>query len=86
MNLVKKIDSPLEVEFFPSHQIPKMTLSLYKQIMQKKKLSPKIPAKETLIHNITSLVNHSDPELIKEIHKRKIDVLNSVIYDQSYSY
>lgn len=84
-DLGKKIDSPLEVEFFPHNQIPKITLSLYKQIMKIKNLPSEFPPKDTLIHNINTLVKHSDPELIQEIHKRGINVLHTVIYDQSYS-
>lgn len=90
--LSKQTVLPLEVHFYPREEIPEDILHFYVDIKQelnrrekgsskqKTKTEKKVllPTKLTIASNVKTLVGFHDPDLIKEVEKRNLDILSSL--------
>jgi hypothetical protein len=82
----KLFDWPLEVEYFPSKQIPKQSIELYKQIRKIKGEDFKPPNNIFINHNLVQLLENTTPNLMRIMRDQKIIPVEHILFDQKNYY
>jgi hypothetical protein len=82
----KNVDFPIEVEYFPAKQLPKLSIELYKQILKAKGLDNRPPNKIFLSHNLNELLKSTAPILFKVMVDKKIVPVDQIRFKESLYY
>ena len=81
LELSKNYDSPIEVLYFPSYQLPLFSINLFKQINKLRKIPSKLPEKKQITSNVLYLLRQINPILYKVLLDKNIDIYKSIQFD-----